>query len=99
MIWLVWLARDVRHVCDGGRRGRRRMYLAMVDWLTLMPTFWSSPCHRGALQSGFLMDISRIMARMSCGTVGRPSRCRLFQVPNRQTPRRCHAMTVSGLTM
>ena len=33
------------------------------------------------------------------GTAGRPVRCRLFQVQNRRKPRRCHARTVSGLTM
>ena len=38
-------------------------------------------------------------ARTSGGTAGRPVRCRLFQVQNRRKPRRCHAMTVSGLTM
>jgi hypothetical protein len=37
-IWLAWLVRNVRHVCDGGR-GCRRMYLATVDWLTEIPSF------------------------------------------------------------
>ena len=91
MIWLAWLVRNVRHVCDGGR-GSRRMYLATVDWLTEMPNFWSSPCKRGAPQSGFAVDISQIRARMSRDTRRRPRSCRLFHVQNRRTPRRCHAM-------
>jgi hypothetical protein len=42
------------------------------------------------------VEISRINARTSWGTVGRPVRCRLFQVQNRRKSRRCHATTVSG---
>jgi hypothetical protein len=38
MICLAWFARNVRHVCDGGR-GCRRMYLAIGDWLTETPNF------------------------------------------------------------
>ncbi len=38
MIWLTWFVRNVRHVCDSGRGGRR-MYLATVDWLTERPNF------------------------------------------------------------
>jgi hypothetical protein len=48
---------------------------------------------------GFAVDMSRISARTSCGTAGRPVRCRLFHVQNKRKPRRCHATTVSGLTM
>ena len=54
---------------------------------------------RGAPHSGFAVDISRINARRSGEIVGRPQRCRLFQVQNKRKPRRCHARTVSGLTM
>jgi len=54
---------------------------------------------RGAPQSGFAVDISQIRTRMSRDTRGRPRRCRLFHVQNSRSPRRCHAMTVSGLTM
>jgi len=43
--------------------------------------------------------MSRISARTSCGTAGRPVRWRLFHVQNKRKPRRCHATTVSGLTM
>ena len=38
-------------------------------------------------------------SRTSRGRAGRPVRCRLFQVQKRRKPCRCHAMTVSGLTM
>jgi len=38
-------------------------------------------------------------ARTSSGTAGRPVRCRLFHAQNTRKPRRCHATTVSGLTM
>ena len=47
----------------------------------------------------FAVDMSRISARTSCGTAGRRVRCRLFHVQNKRKPRRCHATTVSGLTM
>ena len=74
------------------------MYLATVDCLTEIPNFRSSPWIRGAPQSGFAPDISRINARTSAGTPGRPVRCRLFQVQNRRKPRRCQARTVAGCT-
>jgi hypothetical protein len=45
------------------------------------------------------MDILQTNARTSGETAGRPERCRLFQVQNNRKPCRCHAMTVSGLTM
>ena len=92
-IWLAWVVRKVRQVCDGGR-GCRRMYFATVDWLTVMPNFCSSPWMRGAPQSGFAVDSSRIRARTSVSTLGRPVRRRLFQVQKRRKPRRCQAMTV-----
>ena len=53
---------------------------------------------RGAPQRGFAVDISRINARTSAGTPGRPVRCRLFHVQNRREPRRCQASTVAGCT-
>ena len=49
--------------------------------------------------TGLARDIFRISARTSEGTVGRPVRRRLFHVQSRRKPRRCQAMTVSGLTM
>jgi hypothetical protein len=54
---------------------------------------------RGVPHSGFASDIVRISVRTASGTVGRPVRRRLFQVQSNRKPRRCHAMTVSGLTM
>lgn len=45
------------------------------------------------------MDISRIKARTSDGTPGRPVRHRLFHVQNRRKPRRCQASTVAGCTI
>ena len=64
-----------------------------------MPSFNSSPRIRGAPQRGFAFAMVRISVRTSAGTVGRPMRRRLFQAHHRWKPRRCHAMTVSGLTM
>jgi hypothetical protein len=46
-----------------------------------------------APHSGFAADIVRISVRTSRGTVGRPTRRRLFQVQNRRNPWRCQAMT------
>ena len=57
------------------------------------------PMDPGAPHSGFAVDSSRISARTSAATPGRPLRCRLFQVQNKRKPRRRHARTVSGLTM
>jgi hypothetical protein len=54
---------------------------------------------RGAPQRGFACAIVRISVRTSAGTVGRPKRRRLSQVHQSRKPRRCQAMTVSGLTI
>jgi hypothetical protein len=54
----IWFARNVRHVCDGDGR-RRPMYFATVDWLTVMPSFRSSPWIRGAPQRGLASDMSK----------------------------------------
>jgi hypothetical protein len=75
------------------------MYFATLDWLISSPSFNSSPWMRGAPQSGFAAARVRISARTSPATVGRPVRRRLFQRQNSRKPCRCHAMTVSGLTM
>jgi hypothetical protein len=75
------------------------MYFATVAWDTSIPSFRSSPWIRGAPHRGFASDIVRIRVRTSGGTVGRPTRRRLFHVQNRRMPWRCQAMTVSGLTM
>jgi len=55
---------------------------------------------RGAPQSGFARLIFRMRSRTSRDTSGLPGLPRLlFQVQYRRNPRRCQAMTVSGLTM
>jgi hypothetical protein len=54
---------------------------------------------RGAPQRGFACAIVRITVRMSADTVDRSRRCRLFQAHHSRKPRRCQAMTVSGLTI
>jgi hypothetical protein len=55
---------------------------------------------RGAPQIGFSRLILRISLRTSFDTGGRPRwPRRTFQVQNSRNPLRCHAMTVSGLTM
>jgi hypothetical protein len=51
---------------------------------------------RGAPQSGFARLIFRMRSRASLDT---GLRCLLFQVQYSRNPRRCQAMTVSGLTM
>jgi hypothetical protein len=59
-----------------------------------------SPWVRGAPQRGFSLLIFRIISRTSLEVSGLPMPCRLlFQVQNRRKPLRCHAITVSGLTM
>ena len=54
---------------------------------------------RGAPHNGFASAIVRINWRTSRGTLGRPTRRRLFHVQKSRKPRRCQARTVSGLTM
>jgi hypothetical protein len=54
----------------------------------------------GCTPEGFSLHILRISARTSGEMMGRPGwPQRTFQVQNRRNPARCHAMTVSGLTM
>ena len=55
------------------------IYFATAVCPTSMPSLRSSPCIRGAPQSGFATLISRIRRRMSPGVVGRPPRGRDFQ--------------------
>jgi hypothetical protein len=65
-----------------------------------MPSLSSSPWMRGAPHSGFSRLIVRISFRTSLEIGGLPDRpWRTFQVQNRRKPLRCHAITVSGLTM
>ena len=76
------------------------MYLLTLVSPTSMPSLRSSPWMRGAPQSGLSRLIFRISLRISFDTGGRPRwPRRTFQVQNSRNPLRCHAMTVSGLTM
>src|SRR5262249_33577723 len=52
----AWLRRNVRQVCDGGRR-RRIMYLETVDSVSSNPSLSSSPWIRGAPHNGFSLLI------------------------------------------
>jgi hypothetical protein len=80
-------ASAARHVSGHGR-------LTDVD-----AELQESPWILGAPQSELASAILRINKRTSDGMVGRPRRRRLFQVQKSRKPRRCHARTVSGLTM
>jgi len=65
-----------------------------------MPSLSSSPWIRGAPQEEFSRHILRIRSRTSREMTGRPGwPCRTFQVQKRRKLLRCHATTVSGLTM
>ena len=76
------------------------MYLATVVCDSSNPSIRSSPWMRGAPQSGFAKLIFRMRSRTSRDTSGLPGLpCLLFQVQYWRNPRRCQAMTVSGLTM
>ena len=78
----------------------RTLYLETAAWEMEMPSFASSPCTRGAPQSGLALLMFRISSRISGATPGRPGlRRRLFQVQYRLNPQRCQRMTVSGFTM
>src|SRR5438876_3530095 len=73
----AWFFKNVRHACDGGRRGRT-MYFETVASDTVRPSFSSSPWIRGAPQSGLARLIRRIRSRTSVLITGRPDRRRLF---------------------
>ena len=95
----AWLFKKVRHVCEGGLRGRP-MYLATVAWDTSMPSLRSSPWIRGAPQSGLAVFMFRMSSRTSRVTVGLPGAPRRpFQAQYSRNPLRCQAITVSGFTM
>jgi hypothetical protein len=63
--------RKMRHVCDGGRRGRRRSR-ETVRSDTSTPTLPNSPWIRGAPQSGFTVAIRLTSVRMAASVLGRP---------------------------
>ncbi len=71
-------AQEVRHPWLGGPR-RSTMYLATLDCAISNPSLSSSPCMRGAPQSGFSTLIRRISTRRSVSICGRPPRGRDFQ--------------------
>jgi hypothetical protein len=63
--------------------------------------FWLASHHaavRNDANDVFSRD-TRISARTSAGTRGRPVRARLFHLQNQRKPWRCEAMTVAGRTM
>ena len=76
------------------------MYLPTLVSPMSMPSLSSSPCIRGAPHSTFSRLNLRISSRTLFETAGRPG-CprRTFHVQNRRKLLRCHAITVSGLTM
>ncbi len=71
------ILQEVCQCCDGGPRCRI-MYFDTVASETSMPSFRSSPCIRGAPQSGLAEHILRISCLISPSILGRP-RFRLFQ--------------------
>lgn len=78
----------------------RTMYFATVGCETLMPSLSSSPCTRGAPQSGLARLIFRIRSRTSLGTPGRPVLpLRDFQAQKSRKPLRDQPITVSGFTI
>ena len=78
----------------------RTIYLETAAWEMEMPSFASSPCTRGAPQSGLALLMFRISSRISGATPGRPGlRRRLFHAQYRLNPQRCQRTTVSGFTM
>jgi hypothetical protein len=86
----------VRHVCDGGRRGRRNSR-EMVRSDTSTPTLPNSPWIRP--QSGFATAIWVTSVRMVASVLGRPTRIRAERrVHRRRSHSRCHRTTVSGWT-
>jgi hypothetical protein len=75
------------------------MYLATVDWAISIPNIISPPWSRGASHSGFSRLTFRTSSRMSRSIFGRPPTERDFQRQHARNPRRCHRITVSGLTI
>ena len=95
---LTWLARNARHVGDGGLRGRT-LYFSTVDLATSMPSFRSSLRMRGDPQAGLDSDIFRMRSRTSLAMAGRPGLpARLSRVQWSRNRLRCQEMTVLGFT-
>jgi hypothetical protein len=94
----IWLARNVRHVCDGGVK-RRGMARDTVASLTAKPSLSNSPWMRGAPQPTLSRAICRMRLRISAALRGRPPRLWLFQLQYRANPLRCQRITVAGCTI
>ncbi len=92
-----WLARNVRHVCDGAvpRPGR---YRDTVRSETTIPSFSNSPWIRGAPQRWFSVAIRRMRARRSASMRGLPGRRRDPRRQHPRSPSRCQRATVAGCT-
>src|SRR5207244_12301249 len=95
----TWFARNVRHVCDGGKRlfGISR---ETVRSATSRPSLRSSLWIRGAPQRGFAVAMRVIKVLISAWTAGRPpveGPESLLQYSRKR--RRCHRRTVSAVTI
>jgi hypothetical protein len=92
-----WLARKVRHVCDGAvpRSGR---YRDTVRSETIIPSFSNSPWIRGAPQRWFSVAIRRMRTRRSASMHGLPGRRRDRRLQHPRSRSRCQRATVAGCT-
>src|SRR2546425_3749564 len=93
------LSRNVRHVCDGGKR-RFGISRETVRSATSRPSLRSSPWIRGAPQSGLAAAIRMTRTLISALTGGRPpvgGAESLVQCSRNR--RRCQRRTVSGVTI
>ena len=89
----------VFQLCEGGFRFRTIYLLPLVSPMS-MPSVRSSPCMRGAPQSGLFLLIMRISCRVSGRNGGATAELpRDFQVQNKRYLLRCHAITVAGRTI
>ena len=84
----MWLAKEIRQVCDGGCPSTDHV-LGDRGLNHRDPEFQQFAIDLRRSQEGFAMDTARIKARRSVGIVGRPVRRRLVQVHNRRKPWRC----------
>ncbi len=90
--WRLW---------DGGFAGLVVLIIyEIVLSETSMPSFKSSPCIRGAPQSGFILAIS-MMSFLIFKSIGRLPQplCLDLYLQNNLNPCLCHRITVSGFTI
>ena len=71
--------------CDCARVSRK---FSRISEQPRSPTS-ATPRESERARRGFAVERSRMTPPTSCATAGRPVRCRLFQVQNKRTPRRC----------